>query len=426
MGVDRRIAALAYARRALPGYDRWLESSDWDPGRGWPPPTTSKSDAFGAGLSAWLPPGPIAGAEEVITSSGLGGTFSLGLVPLGASRALADEVDGILAGLGADEDEPGMLVNCLPQGISVPAGRAVHASCGTSVEAALAILRDVAPRQGACLLVGEPVLLKELIERGAASGPGWAPERLLVVTGGEWVAESLRRHLEALLPSGGPGILVSCGAAELGLHAFAEDPGLRRLRGALADAPELRTELLGRDPGFAPLVLGYDPERLLVERPPEGESRLIVTTLDERPFPLVRYDLGDDAVRVDADLARGIAAREGLPESSADALIAHSGRAGRDSTEVAGPSVELVKEALFQDSGWALALTGRFRLTIGPRGRELDLELHDPPPADAVPPEVEILRDRLEVDRVRLLPTKAYPHHSGGHGRKPQYRREHP
>jgi hypothetical protein len=425
VGVDRRIAALAYARRALPGYDRWLESRDWDPGRGWPPPTTSKRDAFGTGLSSWLPPGPIFGAQEIITSSGLGGKFSLGLVPPGAGEALAAQVDGILAGLGADEHEPGLLVNCLPQGISVPPGRATLANCGTNVAAALAVLRDVAPRQGACLLVGEPILLKELIERGAASGPEWAPERILVVTGGEWVAESLRRHLEALLPSGAPGILVSCGAAELGLHAFAEDPALRALRGALAEEPRLRIELLGADPGFAPLLLGYDPARLLVERPADGEPRLIVTTLDERPFPLVRYDLGDRAVSVDPGLAREIAAREGLPESPAEALVAHEGRAGTNSTEVPGPGVEMVKEALFEDSGWARALTGRFRLTIEPHGQGLDIELHDPLPAGAVLPDAESLGGRLHVGPVRLLPTEAYPHHSGGHGRKPQYRKEH-
>jgi hypothetical protein len=313
-------------------------------------------------------------------------------------------------------------VNCLPQGISVPPGRAALANCGTNLAAAHAVLRDVAPRQGPCLLVGEPLLLKELIERGADSGPGWAPERLLVVTGGEWVAESLRRHLEGLLPSGGPEILVSCGAAELGLHAFAEDPALRALRGLLADDPRLRSELLGDDPGFAPLILGYDPDTLLVERPSDGEPRLIVTTLDERPFPLVRYDLGDRAVPVDPELARSVAARAGIPESPAAAFIAHEGRAGTNSSEVAGPRVELVKEALFEVAAWARALTGRFRLTIGPQGPGLDVELHDPLPVGAAPPDAGTLQDRLDVGSVRLLPTEAYPHHRGGHGRKPQYR----
>jgi len=415
---------LVRARERLPGYERWLRDEGWTPSAGWPPPVVSKEALFGDGLAAWFPPGPIAGAREVITSSGHGGRFSLGLVAPGVAETLGAQVDGILADLGADERAPGMLVNCLPQGIAVPAGRAMLANCGVNIDAALALLREVAPAQGPCLLVGEPLLLKELIERGAATGAGWAPERMIVVTGGEWVAEGLRRHLAALLPSDGAGILVSCGAAELGLHAFAEDPVLRALRGMLHDQPELRRGLLGDDPGFAPLLLGYDDTVLAVESDAGGSPRLIVTTLDDRPMPLVRYDLGDRARPVDPAEAEALGGRAGLPASPASGLIAHEGRAGTSPEAPAGPRVESVKELLFDRPEWAFALTGRFALTVDRDGVDLDVERHDPLPAGAQIPDPKVLRDRLGVRRIRFLPAEEFPHHSGGHSRKPQYRKE--
>lgn len=424
MEDHRRHTALVRARDRLPGYERWLRDEGWSPSAGWPPPVVSKAALFGDGLAAWFPPGPIVGAREVITSSGHGGRFSLGLVAPGVAEELGAQVDGILAELGADDDAPGMLVNCLPQGIAVPAGRAVTANCGVNVDAALALLRDVAPRQGPCLLVGEPLLLKELIERGAATGAGWAPERMIVVTGGEWVAEGLRRHLLALLPPNGAGILVSCGAAELGLHAFAEDPVLRALRGLLHEQPELRRRLLGDDPGFAPLLLGYDDSVLAVEPGSSEEPRLIVTTLDDRPLPLVRYDLGDRARPVDPAAAEALGGVVGLPVSPASGLIAHEGRADLSPGAARGPRVEAVKEALFDLPEWALALTGRFALTVGDDGVGLDVERHDPLPAGALIPDTKLLRDRLGVGRITFLPAEEFPHHSGGHGRKPQYRQE--
>lgn len=424
MGEDRRREAAARARRALPGYDRWLDAHGWSAELDVPPPVTTKADLFGEGLRGWMPKGALAGVAEVITSSGHGGRFSMGLVPAEAAERLGATVDGMMALLGADGSAPGLLLNCLPQGIAVPPGGALLANCGVNIEAALAILRDVAPAQGPCILVGEPILVKELVERGARSGPGWAPERLLVVAGGEWVAESLRAHVESLLPSGGPGMLVSCGTAEIGLHAFAEDPVLRAIRGALAAHADLRRDLLGEDRGVAPLVLGYDPEVLLLDEPGAGAPRLVVTTLDERPLPLVRYDLGDRGRPLSAERVGEIARALGIEAVTGPAIL-HEGRlSGDGNAEAAGPTVEAVKEALFSDSAWAFALTGRFRLTIRRHGTELDLETHDPLPPEARVPGLPELGERLGLMAVRAHPGASYPHHRGGHGRKPQYLEE--
>lgn len=417
MGGDARQLALTRARGVLPGYARWLDERDWRVEDGWPPPVSAKSDMFGEGLGAWLADGPLVDAAEVITSSGLGGTFSLGLVPSVDAERLSSEVESTMVALGAREGERGMLVNCLPQGVAVPPGSALLANCGINVEAALAVLRDIAPSQGPVILVGEPLLLKELIERGAADGPEWAPARMLVITGGEWVAEGLRAHMERLLPAGSAGVLISCGAAELGLHAFVEDPALRGLRGLLAADPGARAELMGSDPGVAPTLLAYDPTRLSVERVGR-EPRMAVTTLDERPLPLVRYDLGDRAAPVDVAALVRLARRHGLEEPSAPAVIAHLGRCGPAGAP--GPSVEQVKEALFRDSERARALTGRFRLESGPDGPTLVLERQERPGSDASPLSLRELEEALGITGIRVLGSD-YPHHRGGHARKTRY-----
>jgi hypothetical protein len=187
--------------------------------------------------------------------------------------------------------------------------------------------------------------------------------------GGEWVAESWRRYVSELFgfgeaPSKRLGLMVSMGAAEVGLHALHETPELRLARQTL-DSPVARNALFGRDPGYSPSLFTWDANRLFVEerRHEDGVRTLVLTTLTRRLLPLVRYDLDDEAELVSPAVANAVLAEQGSELRLERPAVAVWGRRG-GTIRGDGWSLrpEIVKEGLFTTSAHAGALTGRFRI----------------------------------------------------------------
>ena len=128
--------------------------------------------------------------------------------------------------------------------------------------------------------------------------------------------------------------------------------------------------LFGRDPGYSPTLLTWDPNRLYMEerRHSDGVSTLVLTALTRRLLPLVRYDLDDEAELLDAAAANRELMRQGATRGS-------SGRPWRCGAAAAPPSAaragacgpEIVKEGLFTTAAHAGALTGRFRIAADER-----------------------------------------------------------
>ena len=132
------------------------------------------------------------------------------------------------------------------------------ASPSVHLEMAIELLERVGPRFDRLVIVAEPLFLKELAEEAlAVHGPGLLPPATFAFVGGEWVAESWRTYVSGVAgspdpsTSPGPGVLVSMGAAELGLHCFFETPALRTARRALDDA-DTRRASSAATPGTAP------------------------------------------------------------------------------------------------------------------------------------------------------------------------------
>ena len=200
-------------------------------------------------------------------------------------------------------------------------------------------------------------------------GPGFADRVVACFVGGEWVAESWRRYVSELFgfpkePGPRVGVLVSMGAAEVGLHVLHETPALREARQAL-DSPLARMALFGRDPGYSPTLLTWDPNRLYMEerRHADGVSTLVLTALTRRLLPLVRYDLDDEAELLDAAAANLELTRQGSDARLEGPAVALWGRRG-GTIRGEGWSLrpEIVKEGLFATAAHAGALTGRFRI----------------------------------------------------------------
>jgi phenylacetate-CoA ligase len=373
----RGAVALAAFRRTVAasrGYREYLESIGVAPDavqRFEDVPYIDKTVVYGDDVAPWLEGGRTTDAAELLTSSGHGGSFSVGVTSRAELIAQQAMTDAALRGMGASEYTTTLLLNCLPMGITVPTTLATIASPSVHVEMAQEIYERLGPDFDRIVILSDPLFLKELAERLLDErSPEHLTARTACMVGGEWVSESWRRYVSGIFDmppperQGASGILVSMGAAELGLNLLFETPELRVAR-AVLDTPGSREALFGRDPGYTPSLFTYDPERVHIEarEHADGTRTLACTTLIRRLLPLVRYDLGDlgeplDEHKVNAELAvRGVDLRLSEP------VIAVWGRAGSELSGL-GWSVrpELIKQRLFANPAEAATLTGRFYL----------------------------------------------------------------
>ncbi|MFN8121808.1 MAG: hypothetical protein U0237_05205 [Thermoleophilia bacterium] len=417
---DAAWAAVGRAADRAPAYRELLARAGVDPAaRGdWDAvPVVSRRDVFAGPGDGWIARDALTGAAEIVCSSGQSGPpFALGLSARGGDAAMRARVDGLLAALGARPGSPSLLVNALPMGIAVPSDLATCATPSVHPEMAVHLLCSVAPAFDRVLLVAEPLFLAELARRWAAAGD--VHPQTWIVTGGEPVAESWRSYVCGLLGLERHRVMISMGAAELGLHLLHEVPELAAARAAAAaDSDGASAGTWGDlcDRAYAPALLTFDPARLHVETPVgPGGPRLVITVLEDVPLPLVRYDLGDAALLLDDDAVSVLEDRCGVPLPRP--VVALAGRAASVAT-AAGRTVrpEAVRELLFADAALAGGLTGRFRLRAADGGTVLEchLEARDPGAPDAA---AEAALGTLEEALWRLggVPTRVVRHPRGG------------
>jgi phenylacetate-CoA ligase len=378
---DARESALASFLRAVSGsegYRAWLQAHGVDPETIDDlnqVPFLTKDDVFSGDVTRWVEGGLTEGAAELLTSSGQSGSFSVGVNSRAEQRALQASTDEALRAAGADESSSTLLLNCLPMGITVPTSLATVATPSVHLDMAQELYERLGPNFDRVVILAEPVFLKEFAERlFAHHGAAWTATTTICVVGGEWIAESWRRYVGGLfgmpptVQPGTSGILISMGAAELGINLLFETPELRTVR-SLIDESGLGSGLFSGTFDYTPTLFAYDPRRLYVEERvhPDGRSTLAFTPLTRRLLPLVRYDLGDlgevlPPERVNARLAAmGLEVRTPVP------VIAFWGRESAG-LEIGGRTIrpELVKQRLFTYSAEAAVLTGRFYLAAGP------------------------------------------------------------
>jgi phenylacetate-CoA ligase len=387
-----------------PGYRAWLGE------RGINPETITaieevpylvKQDVFSGDVNTWLVGGRVSGAAELLTSSGRGGMFSVGVSSRAEHQALEATADAALRAFGASEDSSTLLLNCLPMGIAVPTTIATVATPSVHLEMAQEIYERLGPDFDRVIVLAEPIFLKEFAERLYSShGEPWSAAATNYIVGGEWVSESWRSYVGGLLGMAGPmdffapGILISMGAAELGLNLLFETPQLRALRSIL-DTTDHGASLVREGLGFTPTLFGYDPERLFIEerRHDDDATTLAFTALGRRLLPLVRYDLRDMAELVPADRVNAAFAAAELPFTVDGPIVAFWGRQA-DTIQLGGRKIrpERIKQRIFALAAEAAVLTGRFFVdtNVGPT---LHLQLR--PRTVATP--------NLEADWVQFL-----------------------
>ena len=387
-------------------------------------PYTDKAAVFGDHIDFWLDGGRVSDAAELLTSSGASGLFSVGVTSRSERRAQERAFDIVIRSLGGGEDSTTLLLNCLPMGIAIPTRLATVATPSVHLEMALEILARAGSSFDRVVIAAEPLFLKELAETALRRlGPRFADNVVAGFVGGEWVAESWRRHVSQLFgfedSAERMGLMVSMGAAEVGLHVLHETPTLRRVRRAI-DSPMARRALFGRDPGYSPTLFTWDHNRWFVEeRRHDDETRsLVLTALTRRLLPLVRYDLDDEAEIVGAAEINAELAREGDDVRLDRPVVALWGRRG---AAVSGDGwslrPELVKEGLFATAAHAGALTGRFRIAASGGLPVLHVQLRENagpgPGIEAALRHMATVAAGAPADVV-VHPYRDYPYHEAG------------
>lgn len=396
-------------------------------------PFLDKRAVFSQDIDSWLTGGRLEDAAELLTSSGQSGSFSIGISSKAELAAQQEMADAMLSAAGAGTRST-LLLNCLPMGISVPTTLATVATPSVHMEMALEIYRRLAPRFSQAVLLAEPVFMKEFAEEIFAGRGGVSLPPTACYVGGEWVSESWRSHVGDLfsMPRASEqspaGILVSMGAAEIGLGLLGETPALRTARAALDDA-DGRQAVFGTG-GYTPSLFTYDPRRFHIEsrEHDDGATTLAVTTLGRRMLPLIRYDLDDLGEHVRAETINAELRRRGLAARVEDPVVAVWGRR----TDVArGPGwtlrPETVKQRIFQHAAEATTLTGRFRIPTGGPAPQVHLQLRsgrEPTPRMAALLSRDLAGGGPAADVV-LHPHADYPfHEAGDYQHKPRYTAE--
>lgn len=332
--------------------------------------------------------GSLDGLASFHCSSGHSGVFSFGVETWRELVASARQLEFSLDLAFNVLRRKTLIINCLPMGVKVRTCTVPVADTSVRSDVVLALIEKLSDDFEQFILIGESLFLKKVLEDGIDRGTPWRDLLIHVVTGGEYIAESMRSYFAGIVgfdfsdPSKGS-MLVSMGLSELGLSLFSETPELVSLRRHAQEDARL-AEALGGRPGEAfPVLMQYNPLLTYVETVPgeEGRPRLVVSILGaEQRIPLLRYNTRDEG-----QLLSYVSLQAALQRCGYEAFLPRfplpcalvSGRKQRVAIgKESWLSPDEVKEAIYMDCDVAQAVTGHFSLRGSvDGGGELRLQL---------------------------------------------------
>lgn len=308
---------------------------------------------------------------DVLTSSGRGGrSFGFRLSVRAQHEEGWFDIDlGLQDVFGVDQCST-LLVNCLPMGVVFRSRAATVANVSVREDMACSILRDVGPRFDQTVLCTDPLFIRTLLDEAQAAGVDWRALKTSVIIGEEILVEAQRDYIAARMGidlDGDDARLIgsSFGVGELGLNLLFETRETIRIRRAAKRQPDMAVATLGGgDAAEAlPSLFCYNPMRSFIEilNPgPDGYGEMCVTMLDQQAvIPLPRYTTGDMA-RLLTSAEVGVLSERAQTPAPWLPMIAVRGRI-KDRPDGL-PSVESVKECLYQDHAVADQLTGAFKI----------------------------------------------------------------
>ncbi len=391
--VQGALKAAHHAARHCAAYRTLLQESGLDPAAVGPTtplgqlPVLTKENTFGRfNLEALSRPLPARALADVLTSSGRGGQgFGFRLTTRQQHRGAWFDIDlGLQEVFGVDE-KPSLLVNCLPMGVVFPSRAVTVANVSVREDMACAILRDVGPRFAQTLLCTDPLFIRRLLDEGRRSGVDWQRLQTSVILGEEMLVEAQREYIAARMgidldKDKSRLIGSSFGVGELGLNLLFETRATIALRRALRD-PALAESWLGLPAGdrSLPSLFCHNPLRCHIEvlRPDShGYGELCFTMLDrEAAIPLPRFATGDLGRLAPPDTVEALCQATGLAQPWLPVVLLRGRIKDR---QPAVPSVEQVKDWLYEDHAYADLLSGAFKIRLLADGKpSLTLQLVD-------------------------------------------------
>lgn len=332
-------------------------------------PLTDKGKVFRPGRSALdlFRGGGLEAVAEISVSSGFSGAPSFGVGSAQEIELIQGAIDGALAELfGADEGRL-LLVNGFGMGIQVRT-RHCQSATGPRPDLMLAVTEAFSPQFDRTLILGDPHLLKQVVDDGNARNIDWQARQVSFLSGQDWLPETLRSYIcresgiDPDEPGSGRKYLQTMGLTELGLMLFIESELCVRIRRQAFRDPAVRTRLVGSETPATPSIFHYDPRRFHIESSPGDDGpRLVCTALSPgNPIPMVRYLTGDIGAPIDPSRI------DELPASAHSAAALPlpfawtSGRLGAVAAGAARVHTGRLRELLYSDIAVARQLTGNF------------------------------------------------------------------
>ena len=371
------LKAVQHAARQSAAYRVLLQESGLDPAVVGPAtplkqlPVLTKDNTFGRfSLEALARPLPPSALADVLTSSGRGGPgFGFRLTTRRQHENAWFDIDlGLQDMFGVDE-KPTLLVNCLPMGVVFPSRAVTLANVSVREDMACAILRNVGPRFAQTLLCTDPLFIRRVLAEGRRTGVDWQRLQTSVILGEEMLVESQREYIAARMGidlDRDPSRLIgsSFGVGELGLNLLFETRATIAMRRALRD-PALAQAWLGLPAAdrALPSVFCHNPLRCHIEvlhPDSQGYGELCFTLLDQQAvIPLPRFATGDLGRLLPAATVQAMCKKTGLAVPWLPVVLLRGRIKDR---QPAVPSVEQVKDWLYEDHLQADMLSGAFKV----------------------------------------------------------------
>lgn len=362
--------------------------------------------------------------SSVMTSSGFSGLFAYGVSSEQNRQEAIFAIDTTLDYTFKTSRKKTLFINCLPMGVRIPTTLPV-ADTSVRSDMALAIYNKFKNNFDQFLCISDPHFLKKILEDGQEQGIDWKKANVHLITGDDWVPETFRSYLGAILDTdwdnldrafvGG-----TMGICELGVSLFHETPDSIRIQRLAYSNRDFRHALYGSEVEILPTLFHYYPHQTYLELigENEGPRELVISMLSESLLiPLIRYNSSDMAklipykrlVEVLSDFGyRHLAPGLKLP------LVAVFGRKGRCVTVSSGSvSPEQVKEGIYSAHDIAAATTGHFKLSQDGDIARIDLQLKKKLSPDLTLEErfkKAIMTNISTNCRIKLHPYQSYPY----------------
>ncbi len=318
------------------------------------------------------------------SSSGFSGIFAYGYT---SARTLAIGQTGVDATLDYWFDishRKTFLINCAPMGVHIDTSLPI-AETSVRSDMALSLIKKVSTGFDQTIIVGDPYFLKKLIEEGTAQKINWRKSGISLITGQDWLPESLRSYLAHLIEIDPEteeqrGIFATMGMTELGLNVFHESKYTVRLRRRIFSDKWLRESLVNSEMKSSPVIFHYYPFRTYIETVKSGDqNELLFSVTDENSLlPLMRYSTGDCGSTITYKEFSDILKTK-YPELIPDLKLPIGLMYGRLKSEFAfhGRSlfIEDIKEGLYANFEVASNITGYISLKANNESAELFIQL---------------------------------------------------